>query len=154
MTSPAGTDRAQLSSEKLTLTATRGRGARTSREKETILTSPPQVLAHGPPTKKSARKAAPRRRRRRQHPDSGRPSSVGLLCCCCRALRGRRLRTDHPGLSDPLRRLFSPVEWWVGRAVGRSVGSNSFFFFWLFFPCFSIQKFILCVSSRNSALSC
>jgi len=147
MTSPAGTDRAQLSSEKLTLTATGGRGARTSREKETILTSPPQVLAHGPPTEKSARKAAPRRRRRRQHPDSGRPSSVGLLCCCCRALRGRRLRTDHPGLSDPLRRLFSPVE----RSVGRV---QFFFFFWLFFPCFSIQKSILCVSSRNSALSC
>ena len=80
MTSPVGTDRAQLSSEKLTLTATGGRCARISREKETIVTRPARLLARRPPTGKSARKAAPQqRRRRRQHPDLGTPVVGGVV---------------------------------------------------------------------------
>src|SRR5260221_5878494 len=125
MTSLVGTDRAQLSSETLTLTVTGECGARISREKEKIVMSLPQLLAHSPPTEKSARKAGRRRRWRPQPPDLVRLSSVGLLCCCCRALRGRRLRTDPPlaslicygGSSAPL----------SGRSVGRS-RSYSFFF--------------------------
>jgi len=110
MTSLVGTDRAQLSSETLMPTVTGERGARISREKEKIVTSLPQLLAHRPPTDKSARKAAPRRWR--PHPDCGTPV-VDVVVVLLLPRAPRPPVADGPTLSDLLRRLFSPVEWSV-----------------------------------------